>query len=435
MVDRKVALVTGASRGIGKQLALALAEAGYDLAVVARSLERGAKLPGSLVETVAGVEALGRRALALAADLSKPEEIEGIVEATVAAFGHLDVLVNAAAFTSGRSWGAPLAELSYEAWREQYATNLDVPFLLMKAAQPELRSSGGIIVNISSAASEMTGWSDSAGAQISGTGPLAYSSSKAALNRLTNALGSPAARRGHRRGLPRARLRPHRDGRGHGGQGPRSGGLGAHVAARGGGPPHHLGPRSAAPRRAGRLGRRVRRMSAAFEMEAWELSARESCRDAIARYTHAGDRFQMADYVGVFTPDGVLEIRGETPLVGRAAIFERFTDTPISESSRRPPTIIRHNIANVLFEELSPRATRWSGATSQSSPTSVWTTWVAIATRMVPDGDAWRIAHRFVSVDWHSAESLMISEESGASAGQRPLGASVHPSGALPPVE
>ena len=184
----KVALVTGASRGIGKQLALALAEAGYDLAVVARSLEPGAKLPGSLVETVAGVEALGRRALALVVDLSKPEELEGIVEATVAAFGRLDVLINAAAFTSGRSWGAPLAELSYEAWREQYATNLDAPFLLMKAAQPGLRASGGIIVNISSAASEMSGWSESAGAQVSGTGPLASSSSKAALNRLTNAL-------------------------------------------------------------------------------------------------------------------------------------------------------------------------------------------------------------------------------------------------------
>ena len=154
-------------------------------------------------------------------------------------------------------------------------------------------------------------------------------------------------------------------------------------------------------------------MSAAFEMEAWELSARESCRDAIARYTHAGDRFKMADYVGVFTPGGVLEIRGETPLVGREAIYERFTDTPISESSRRPPTMIRHNIANVLFEEISPE---------HAVVGSYFTVFTDVGLdhmgryrdRMVPDGDAWRIAHRFVSVDWHSPESLMIAKESGA---------------------
>jgi hypothetical protein len=148
-------------------------------------------------------------------------------------------------------------------------------------------------------------------------------------------------------------------------------------------------------------------MSAAFEMEPWELSARESCRDAIARYTHSGDRFKMEDYVGVFTVDGVLEIRGEAPLVGRAAIFERFTATPISESSRRPPTMIRHNVTNVLFEELS---------SDHAVVASYFTVFTDVGLdhmgryrdRMVPDGDAWRIAHRFVSVDWHSAESLMV---------------------------
>ena len=59
-------------------------------------------------------------------------------------------------------------------------------------------------------------------------------------------------------------------------------------------------------------------------MELWELVAREHCRDTLAQYSHAGDRFQLADFAGAFCEDGVLEIRGQEPLRGRAAIVERF---------------------------------------------------------------------------------------------------------------
>ena len=59
-------------------------------------------------------------------------------------------------------------------------------------------------------------------------------------------------------------------------------------------------------------------------MELWELVARERCRDTLAQYTHAGDRFLLDEYVSAFCEDGVLEVRGAEPLVGRAAILERF---------------------------------------------------------------------------------------------------------------
>ena len=59
-------------------------------------------------------------------------------------------------------------------------------------------------------------------------------------------------------------------------------------------------------------------------MELWELVAREQCRDTLAQYSHAGDRYRLDEFAGAFCEDGVLEIRGQAPLRGRAAIVERF---------------------------------------------------------------------------------------------------------------
>ena len=59
-------------------------------------------------------------------------------------------------------------------------------------------------------------------------------------------------------------------------------------------------------------------------MEHWELTARECCRDTLAQYTHAGDRFHLDEFVAAFCEDGILEIRGSEPLRGRAAIMDRF---------------------------------------------------------------------------------------------------------------
>jgi 2-deoxy-D-gluconate 3-dehydrogenase len=99
-----VALVTGASRGVGRAIALALADAGADVACAARATDVSPlKLPGTIDETVRSVEQRGRRGLAIPTDLSKPDEIEAMVARTIATFGRLDVLVNNAGIDTATS--------------------------------------------------------------------------------------------------------------------------------------------------------------------------------------------------------------------------------------------------------------------------------------------------------------------------------------------
>jgi hypothetical protein len=147
-------------------------------------------------------------------------------------------------------------------------------------------------------------------------------------------------------------------------------------------------------------------------MELWELVARERCRDTLAKYTHAGDRFQLDEYVSAFCTDGVLEIRGAAPLVGRAAIMERFRGgigKPASPSEAQSAAgakrIVRHNVTNVRFESVTPE---------EAAVASYFTVFTNVGAdhmgryrdRLVPVGDDWLIAHRFVSTDWHAPDSL-----------------------------
>jgi SnoaL-like domain len=151
-------------------------------------------------------------------------------------------------------------------------------------------------------------------------------------------------------------------------------------------------------------------------LELWELGAREACRDTLAQYTHAGDRYLLDEFVGAFCEDGVLEIRGSAPITGRAAIMERFgggtaalaarqevrTAAQSPESIRR---IVRHNVTNIRFESTSP---------DQAIVASYFTVITQIGLdhmgryrdRFVPVGDRWLIAHRFVSTDWRAPDSI-----------------------------
>jgi NAD(P)-dependent dehydrogenase (short-subunit alcohol dehydrogenase family) len=138
----RVALVTGGGTGIGRATALALAADGLAVALAGR---RRAPLDAVAAE----IEAAGGRSMAVDGDLSVPEDAERVVHATVAAFGGLHVVVNNAG-TIRRN--VRLHELPIERWDEQIATNLRGPYLVLRAALPELLAAEGdrSIVNVSS---------------------------------------------------------------------------------------------------------------------------------------------------------------------------------------------------------------------------------------------------------------------------------------------
>jgi hypothetical protein len=147
-------------------------------------------------------------------------------------------------------------------------------------------------------------------------------------------------------------------------------------------------------------------------MELWELVARESCRDTLAQYTHSGDRFLLDAFAAAFCEEGILEIRGSPPVQGRAAIVERVggvaaaTSTPRDRLLNGPRRIVRHTVTNIRFESVSP---------DEAIVASYFTVFTEIGLdhmgryrdRLVPVGDRWLIAHRFVSVDWRVPDSTL----------------------------
>ena len=145
----KVALVTGASRGIGRAIAQALAEAGY--AVVINFASRAAEAEAA----AAAVAAAGGTALAVQADVSDPAAVARMFAAVDARFGRLDALVNNAGIARRT---ARLTDIDDEAWRRTLAVNLDGAFFCTRAAVPRLKAAGGgRIVNISSGAAHTGG--------------------------------------------------------------------------------------------------------------------------------------------------------------------------------------------------------------------------------------------------------------------------------------
>lgn len=145
-MDTKVALVTGASKGVGRGIAYGLAEAGWDVAVNYHSDEAGA------AETKQVIEAKGRRCFTISADVGEKTPVEEMMEAVVAELGRLDCLVN----NSGRQTFAPLLELEESDWDRTIKTNLKGSFLCTQAAARIMKEQGegGSIINIGSGANK-----------------------------------------------------------------------------------------------------------------------------------------------------------------------------------------------------------------------------------------------------------------------------------------
>jgi citronellol/citronellal dehydrogenase len=180
-LDNRVALVTGASRGIGAAIAVRLAAEGAAVAVTARTADAHATLPGSLTETVAAVEALGAKAVAIRADLAGADERARIVPEAEDALGPVDVLVNNAA----AAFYLPNAEITLRRRRLLFELNVHAPIDLAQQVLPGMRARGeGWIVNLSSATSKHP----KADAGALGATSTSYGASKAALERFTTGL-------------------------------------------------------------------------------------------------------------------------------------------------------------------------------------------------------------------------------------------------------
>jgi NAD(P)-dependent dehydrogenase (short-subunit alcohol dehydrogenase family) len=176
-LEGKVAIVTGGGTGIGRGSALALAEHGADVVLAARRTE-------PLESTAAEVEALGRRALAVPTDVTKSDDCQHLVDAAIAEFGRVDVLVN----NAGGAHTQSIMKWTDDEWNQVLALNLSSVWFLSRAASvPMIARGKGAIVNISSGASLLA---------MPQAAP--YAAAKAGVNSLGASMASAWTRKGVR---------------------------------------------------------------------------------------------------------------------------------------------------------------------------------------------------------------------------------------------
>ena len=144
-LDGKVAIVTGAGRGLGQQMALALAEAGADVVCAARTQEQ-------IAATAQAIEALGRRSLAVTTDVRDSSRCDALIAAATDAFGRLDIMFSNAGVGDALGHGSELWDVSDDDWRDTIDVNLSSAFYCARAASQVMKEQpeGGVIVNVAS---------------------------------------------------------------------------------------------------------------------------------------------------------------------------------------------------------------------------------------------------------------------------------------------
>jgi len=179
-LNGKVAIVTGASRGLGKAIAMGFSQQGASVVVAARTEEAHKALPGTIYQTAEEIKALGFDALALRCDVTDEESVNHMVQKTLEHFGHIDVLVN----NAGIAFYYPIIDTPLKRWEIVIKVNIGGAFLCSKAVLPHMiEQKRGSIINISSLAADE---------RDEGTVPtgVAYAVSKAGLDRLTLGLAT-----------------------------------------------------------------------------------------------------------------------------------------------------------------------------------------------------------------------------------------------------
>ncbi|MFB7641827.1 SDR family oxidoreductase [Peribacillus butanolivorans] len=178
-LTNKTAIITGGGRGLGKQIALALAEAGANIVIASRNLS-------VCKEVCDHLQSIGNKAVAFECDITNKSDIEHVVKETVSQFGAIDILVN----NSGTSWSGPLLDVPEDKWEKVLKVNVTGTFLFSQAvAKVMLQQKSGKIINIAS---------------VSGLGgsipevldTIAYNTSKGAVITMTKDLGVKLARHG-----------------------------------------------------------------------------------------------------------------------------------------------------------------------------------------------------------------------------------------------
>lgn len=195
----KVAIITGASRGIGRQAAIDLAHRGVKVVITARTVNHDPTVIGSLSATAKAIEDAGGEVLMVQADVANRDDLKRLVAETVAHFGGVDILVNNAAATEGSVWSKAFLDITFDEWTNHFDVHVHAPFILMQMVTPIMASrGGGRIINITTGSAEAHRLIEEVVPPTASFGQAvtvpSYFASKRALDRLGNVV-SPELRK------------------------------------------------------------------------------------------------------------------------------------------------------------------------------------------------------------------------------------------------